>query len=195
MVVAAGGNYGFQSHMNNAPALADPAIDRYVLAVGASDSIGTLTQADDKVPAFSPWPKRGATRSVDLIAPGTHIQGLRVPDSYIDQNHPEGQLGEPLLPGQRHVRVGRDGLGRGRPDPPEVPERDTEPGQEAADEHAAVDISGKAQAIGGGELQLATALAGGRAERDPDVAVPRPAPGSLDDSRGTRSPRRWTASC
>ena len=34
VVVAAGGNYGFQSHMNNAPALADPAIDRYVLAVG-----------------------------------------------------------------------------------------------------------------------------------------------------------------
>ena len=29
VVVAAGGNYGFQSHMNNAPALADPAIDRY----------------------------------------------------------------------------------------------------------------------------------------------------------------------
>ena len=28
VVVAAGGNYGFQSHMNNAPALSDPAIDR-----------------------------------------------------------------------------------------------------------------------------------------------------------------------
>ena len=93
VVVAAGGNYGFQSHMNNAPALSDPAIDRYVIAVGASDSNGTLTQLDDKVPAFSPWPKRGATRSVDLIAPGAHIQGLRVPESYLDQNHPEGQLG------------------------------------------------------------------------------------------------------
>ena len=45
------------------------------------------------MPAFSPWPKRGATRGVDLIAPGAHIQGLRVPNSYIDQNHPEGQLG------------------------------------------------------------------------------------------------------
>ena len=29
LVVAAGGNYGFQSHMNNAPALADPAVDPY----------------------------------------------------------------------------------------------------------------------------------------------------------------------
>ena len=40
VVVAAGGNYGFQSHMNNAPALADPAIDPYVIAVGSSDSNG-----------------------------------------------------------------------------------------------------------------------------------------------------------
>ena len=45
VVVVAGGNYGFQNHMNNAPALADPAIDRYVLAVGASDSAGTLSHA------------------------------------------------------------------------------------------------------------------------------------------------------
>ncbi len=54
--------------MNNAPALANPAIDRYVMAVGASDSIGTMTIEDDRVPAFSPWPKRGATRGVDLVA-------------------------------------------------------------------------------------------------------------------------------
>src|SRR4029079_18676718 len=92
LVVAAGGNYGFQSHMNNAPALADPATDRYIVAVGASDSEGTKTIADDSVPAFSPWPKRGATRGVDLVAPGAHLQGLRVPNSYIDTNHPEGQI-------------------------------------------------------------------------------------------------------
>jgi serine protease AprX len=99
VVVVAGGNYGFQNHMSNAPALADPAIDRYVLAVGSSDSAGTMTQADDKVPAFSPWPKRGATRGVDMIAPGAHIQGLRVPDSYLDQTYPEGQLGSRFFRG------------------------------------------------------------------------------------------------
>ncbi len=92
VVVAAGGNYGFQSHMNNAPALSDPAVDRYVIAVGSSDSAGTLTLDDDTVPAFSPWPKRGATRSVDLVAPGAHIQGLRVPNGFIDANHPEGVI-------------------------------------------------------------------------------------------------------
>jgi len=49
VVVAAGGNYGFQSHLSNAPALADPAADPYVLAVGSSDSNGTDTLVDDTV--------------------------------------------------------------------------------------------------------------------------------------------------
>ncbi len=99
VVVAAGGNYGFQSHMNNAPALADPAIDPYVIAVGSTDPNGTPTMSDDTVAAFSPWPKRGATRGVDLVAPGSHLQGLRVPNSYIDVNHPEGQIDDRYLRG------------------------------------------------------------------------------------------------
>src|SRR6266487_663812 len=41
VVVAAGGNSGFQRQMNNAPALSDPAFDPFLLAVGASDSNGT----------------------------------------------------------------------------------------------------------------------------------------------------------
>ena len=57
VVVAAGGNYGFQSHMNNAPALADPAIDRVRHRGRRVGLDGTLTQLDDKVPAFSPWPQ------------------------------------------------------------------------------------------------------------------------------------------
>lgn len=91
LVVAAGGNYGFQSQ-RNAPALADPAYDSSLLAVGSIDTMGTLAPFDDQVPSFSPWPKRGATRGVDLDAPGVHLQGLRVPNSFIDVNHPEGYL-------------------------------------------------------------------------------------------------------
>ena len=113
VVVAAGGNYGFQSHMNNAPALADPAIDRYV---HRGRRLGLERDADlrptTRCPAFSPWPKRGATRSVDLIAPGAHIQGLRVPNSYIDAQPPGGPARQPLLPRQRNLRVGGDRLGR-----------------------------------------------------------------------------------
>jgi len=92
VVVAAGGNYGFQNQMNNAPALSNPANDRFVLGVGSSDSNGTGSMADDFVPLFSPWPKRGATRGVDLGAPGAHIQGLRVPNGYIDANNPTGRI-------------------------------------------------------------------------------------------------------
>jgi serine protease AprX len=92
VVVAAGGNYGFQKQMNNAPALSNPANDRYVIGVGSSDSNGTASMADDFVPLFSPWPKAGATRSVDLGAPGAHIQGLRVPNSHTDATYPGGLI-------------------------------------------------------------------------------------------------------
>jgi serine protease AprX len=143
--------------MNNAPALSDPAIDRYLLAVGASDSNGTVLQADDKVPAFSPWPKRGATRGVDLIAPGAHIQGLRVAESYLDQNHPEGQLGSRYFRGSGTSESAAIVSGAvalildKHPDasPNEVKKLLTS---------TAAGIAGKAQAIGGGELQLATTL-------------------------------------
>ena len=157
VVVVAGGNYGFQSHMNNAPALADPAIDRFLLAVGSSDSNGTVLQADDTVPAFSPWPKRGATRGVDLIAPGTHIQGLRVPGSYLDQNHPEGQLGSRYFRGSGTSESAAIVSGA------VALTLDKNPGA-TPDEvkrllmNTAVDIIGKSQAIGGGELQLARTL-------------------------------------
>jgi serine protease AprX len=183
VVVVAGGNYGFQNHMNNAPALADPAIDRYVLAVGSSDSAGTMTQADDKVPAFSPWPKRGATRGVDMIAPGAHIQGLRVPDSYLDQTYPEGQLDSRFFRGSGTSESAAMVSGAAAlilqkyPDatPNEVKKLLTT---------AAVTISGKAQAIGGGELQLVPALPGpvsSGAQTWPSAT----GTGSLDQSRGT----------
>ena len=158
VVVAAGGNYGFQSHMNNAPALADPAIDRYVLAVGSSDSMGTLSVADDLVPAFSPWPKRGATRGVDLVAPGTHLQGLRVPNSYIDLKHPEGVIDGQSFRGSGTSESAALVSGAAslvlhkypKATPDQVKKLLTSTGY---------DINGKSQAIGGGELQLEPALA------------------------------------
>jgi serine protease AprX len=157
VVVAAGGNYGFQSHMNNAPALASPATDRYVIAVGASDSNGTLIQADDKVPAFSPWPKRGATRSVDLIAPGSHIQGLRVVESYLDQNHPEGQLGSRYFRGSGTSQSAAMVSGAAALILDKHPDATPDEVKKLLTSKAA-DINAKAQAIGGGELQLATML-------------------------------------
>ena len=83
VVVAAAGNDGVQSST-----LASPAVDPYVIAVGASDHQGTQTTADDVVAAFS---NRGnETRHADLVAPGRSIVSLRDPGSYIDRHHPEG---------------------------------------------------------------------------------------------------------
>jgi len=81
VVVAAGGNDGTSS-----PRLTDPAIDPWVLAVGADDLAGTVSSLDDKVAPFS---SRGSlSRSVDLIAPGVSIASLRNPGSTIDDAHP-----------------------------------------------------------------------------------------------------------
>ena len=183
VVVVAGGNYGFQNHMNTAPALADPAIDRYVLAVGASDSAGTSSPLDDKVPAFSPWPKRGATRSVDMIAPGTHIVSLRVPNSYIDDNHPEGQVGSRYFRGSGTSESAAMVSGAAALIIQKHPDASPDQIKQFLMD-AAASISGKAQAIGGGELQLGTALVA------PVLTSTQTWPsatgtGSLDLSRGT----------
>ena len=156
VVVAAGGNTGQQTSMN-LPALADPAFDPYLLAVGSSDENGTATVADDTVPAFSPWPKRGSTRGVDLVAPGMHLQGLRVPNSYIDISHPEGQIGARYFRGSGTSQSTAIVSGAAalvlqkypNATPDQVKELLTATGYP---------ISGKSQAIGGGELQLTSAL-------------------------------------
>ena len=84
VVVVAGGNEGA-----DAGQLTDPAIDPYVLAVGASDSQNTV--AGWKSPAVAPFSSAGsAQRHVDLLAPGTSVVSLRAPGSFIDVNHPEG---------------------------------------------------------------------------------------------------------
>jgi serine protease AprX len=90
VVVAAAGNSGYQAK-GSSPALADPAYDKRIIAVGASDSMGTAIQLDDTVPDFSAAAKTGSARAPDFVAPGTHIEGLRVPNSYID-THVDGKV-------------------------------------------------------------------------------------------------------
>jgi serine protease AprX len=186
VVVAAGGNLGFQSHMNNAPALADPGFDPWLLAVGSTDSNGTLNPLDDTVASFSPWPKRGATRGVDLVAPGVHIQGLRVRNSYIDVNDPDARLGADYFRGSGTsesaaivsgtVALILDKYPNATPD--QVKALLTSTG---------LKISGKSQAIGGGALQLATTLATPlpSASTARQWWAPSTGTGKLEGSRGT----------
>ena len=80
-VVTATGNEGYVFKTGS---LTNPAYDPHVFAVGASNSKGTMTTADDGVPSFSSTGSN--SRYVDVVAPGTHVVSLRVAGSYIDQN-------------------------------------------------------------------------------------------------------------
>ncbi len=92
VVVAASGNTGFQKG-KGAPGLADPAFDPYVVGVAASDTLGTADPKDDVVASYSASScGGGACKNPDYTVPGSHMQGLRVANSFIDSNHPEGFL-------------------------------------------------------------------------------------------------------
>jgi serine protease AprX len=84
VVVVSGGNGG-----PDAGRLTDPAIDPYVIAVGASS--GNDTVKGWQKPTVASFSSSGsATRHVDLLAPGKSIVSLRDPGSYVDVQHPEG---------------------------------------------------------------------------------------------------------
>jgi serine protease AprX len=92
VVVVAAGNDG-----TNRLELANPAINPYVIAVGAEDPNHTTAAADDLVPAFA---QRGSTtRHVDVVAPGVHILGLRLPNGFVDQNNADGRVGTRFIRG------------------------------------------------------------------------------------------------
>jgi serine protease AprX len=85
VVVAAAGNDGL-----DAPNLLMPAIDPHVIAVGAVDHADTASPTDDVVADFTSGGTSG--RRPDVLAPGKSVVSLRVPNSFVDQTHPEGRL-------------------------------------------------------------------------------------------------------
>ena len=134
VVVAAAGNSGYQGK-GSSPALANPAFDKRIIAVGASDSMGTATLADDTMPDFS-------AAAQNRIRAGAGLRRSRRP-------YP-GPAGAELLhrrsrrrrsdarravhARQRDLRVRRDRLGSCRPHPRQVPPRDARSGQAIAQE-------------------------------------------------------------
>jgi serine protease AprX len=71
------------------PGLTSPARDPYVLSVGATDTMRTLSTTDDQVASFSSSGVvgTGGTKNPDLVAPGKSIISLAVPGSFIDQTY------------------------------------------------------------------------------------------------------------
>jgi len=96
-VIVAAGNNGLAS-----TSLTMPAVNPDVIAVGAADSMGTDSRADDTVADFT---NRGnATRHPDVLAPGRSIVSLRDPESYIDRTYPGARLSTTADPAQRFFR-------------------------------------------------------------------------------------------
>ena len=78
---------------NNAPEsgrLMNPAMDPFVMAVGAADPNGTVPTSDDVL--LSSSARGDGIRNPDLVAPGRSLQGLRVPGSFIDITFPAARI-------------------------------------------------------------------------------------------------------
>jgi serine protease AprX len=93
VVVVAAGNDGAAG-----TTLTNPAIDPYVIAVGADDHAGTVSRGDDSLATFSSV--GNSSRAPDLLAPGRSVVSLRTPGSWIDEHYPAARMsidGNPRL--------------------------------------------------------------------------------------------------
>jgi serine protease AprX len=99
VVVAAAGNTGFQRGYG-ASGLADPAYDPYIIGVGGVDTNG---QASDRGWEIASYSVNGcddhSCKDPDFVAPGSHLQGLRVPGSFIDLSTSGGILSDQYMRG------------------------------------------------------------------------------------------------
>lgn len=86
VVVVAAGNDG------NVEPLRNPALDPYVIAVGAANTNGTPSKDDDTMPDFGNCGNED--RHVDIAAPAVSIVSLRAPGSHADLNYPSARVGE-----------------------------------------------------------------------------------------------------
>jgi serine protease AprX len=80
-VVAATGNAGFINDKTST--ITNPAYSPNIMAVGASDPVGTTISPNDRVASFSS--SGNDKRKPDIVAPGTHVVSLRDPGSFLDQ--------------------------------------------------------------------------------------------------------------
>jgi serine protease AprX len=179
VVVAAAGNNGDGS------GLTDPAYDPTILAVGAATAPGTTSQAlaGDSVASFSSALST-ATRNVDLVAPGSHIQSLRDPGSYIDQTYgATGLIDSRFFRGSGTSQATAIASGAAALLIQQHP--DITPDQvKALLDGTATPIGGASYAQGNGELNLSAALTAsvpdGTQSNTPSSGL-----GSIDGSRGT----------
>ncbi|MEO8898191.1 MAG: S8 family serine peptidase [Candidatus Dormibacter sp.] len=179
VVVAAAGNTG------DGTALADPAYDPTILAVGAATAPATTDQAllGDSVASFSNALSTAA-RNVDLVAPGSHIQSLRDPGSYVDQTHgATGRISSRFFRGSGTSQATAIATGAAalviQQHPGITPDQ-----VKALLDATATPINGAAYAQGNGELNIAAALSQAVPDGTQSNALSTGL-GTINGSRGT----------
>lgn len=178
VVVAATGNDGRGTQ------LAMPAVNPYVIAVGAADHVGTLTTTDDRVATFSNYAR--GTRRPDLLAPGVGVLALRSPGSWLDVQHPTAVRGERYFRGSGTSQAAAVTSGAAALLLQQRPELTPDQVKEILRSSATSLRSTSRRAQGGGLLDLAAA------QTTPTPAAVQEHPvstglGSLDEARGTHT--------
>ena len=108
VVVVAAGNEGRNNSAgtNGYGTITAPGNDPYVITVGAMNTVGTLSRADDKMTTYS---SKGPTLfdhvvKPDLVAPGNRIFSVLAAGSTLNQEYPTNVISPSLntiLPGYR----------------------------------------------------------------------------------------------
>ena len=177
VVVVAGGNDG----VTTTTSLANPALDPRVVAVGASDPHGTIASGDDTVPGFA---THGTNqRHVDLVAPGVHVLGLKVPGSLVDVENPSAAVGTRFLRGSGTSQATAVVAGAAALLLQKHPEW-TPDLTKAALVAGAVPFAGSSQTYRGGGLVNVTRALRGSGSNGAQSAVPATGTGSLELARG-----------
>src|SRR6266576_1879579 len=93
VVVAAAGNYGRDNSLGTKGygTIASPGNDPYVITVGAMNTAGTMSTADDTIASYS---SKGPTLvdhivKPDLVAPGNQVISLLAPNSTLALSYPK----------------------------------------------------------------------------------------------------------
>src|SRR5262249_10546461 len=95
-VVVAAGNYGRDNSMGTGGygMITSPANDPYVITVGATNTLGTISRSDDYVATFSSKGPSLIDHVVkpDLVAPGNSITSLLATNSTLATNYPANKV-------------------------------------------------------------------------------------------------------
>ena len=155
-VVAAGGNDGFQRKKRSRVGRSRhrPVPDRSRFGRHERDPEPERRRGGELLPR---GPKKVGPRSVDLVAPGAHVQGLRVPNSFIDANNPKGVISDRYFRGSGTSESTAITTGAVALILQKYPDATPDQVKKSLTSSAAP-INGTAQAIGAGELQLGPAL-------------------------------------